>query len=690
MSVTQLPKPPAGPAQPSPSDHDHDPNHDHDSDYDSVHSVAASERPNPRHSLSSTSVRSSTASPTPSAGPSATELALQDQLASLTTAHSSLTHTLRALQVELSDLKRVYQDLQEENESYEVLLGERTLNGEVRGSALFRQSFHWTDNADDGVESALNFGFTGGLEAVGEEDVEELSSEEDSSEEDEGLIREADEMDEDEVERVLLESQGVGSESSGAVSAGRTPRQGRRRSQLRRQRQQSSTGEGGGMDLAAELEAASVDQDEQDRLDRKKAKKEARRQASMASLNGDKRPVTGMTGDGRRMSAVGLGEDLRSEVRQLREANKALTLYVSKIVDRVCSQEGFEKVLAVDYRLATPKVTGSSPEVDPVEETPAAKARPASGFFGLGAGAPAPAPATTPKQDVLNVVATTPNPNTPGGTRKGISWEGVTATFSGMLSRSNTISTSSPATNSHMKPLMLSEARRLDTEEDDDDIRARARLHREMAQLGIEAPAAGNQIWSGKRQSLSAAPPAAVPAPADAASPEIAPRDLDADYTEETAPLEAQLALQSQRAQEAEARAELAGGRSSGFTEPKRRRPGSMRSTTSSSRNSVMGLGISDPASGGAEVATASGSGMASPEPGMLGAPFSQTPGEQTPSPRLGGGDKAGGEGTEATASPTWTKVAGGFKRLSRGLSVSGPPAVSRSPRVEEEGAAEQ
>lgn len=41
---------------------------------------------------------------------------------------------------------------------------------------------------------------------------------------------------------------------------------------------------------------------------------------------------------------------LRAEVRTLRDANKALTLYVSKIVERVCSQEGFEKVLAVDFR----------------------------------------------------------------------------------------------------------------------------------------------------------------------------------------------------------------------------------------------------------------------------------------------------------------------------------------------------
>jgi hypothetical protein len=40
---------------------------------------------------------------------------------------------------------------------------------------------------------------------------------------------------------------------------------------------------------------------------------------------------------------------LRSEVKVLKDANKALSLYASKILDRIIATEGFEHVLAVDY-----------------------------------------------------------------------------------------------------------------------------------------------------------------------------------------------------------------------------------------------------------------------------------------------------------------------------------------------------
>lgn len=458
------------------------------------------------------------------------------------------------------------------------------------------------------------------------------------------------------------------------------------------------------MDLAAELEAADLDEDDQARLERKKAKREKR--AAQASTASDRRGS---------VMTVGLGDDLRSEVRQLREANKALTLYVSKIVDRVCSQEGFEKVLAVDYRLATPKSVMSP--VAPAEEPK--KARPSSGgFFGLGGGGgtPALAPTTplTPAGGANLKKEVTPNPNavandgstTTTGTpnRKGISWEGVTSAFSNVLSRSNTISTSSPsANNSNLKPLRLGagesiNARKIDLEEDEDDIRARMKLHREMAQLGIDGPDGGNQ-W-GHRSSLSSGTSRALNGSSglEEGQAVVVPRDLDKEYTEENAPLAAKLALHAAKVKESDARGELEGGRASGFTEqPKRRRPGSMRSAASSSRNSinasVMGLGISDPADGVGELMSSVNT---TPELGGgggggagLGPAFSPTMGGgRTPSPRMGGSSPLGTvpePGAEGVTSPTWTKVAGGFKRLSRGLSMSGAPvtgvpAVAREP----------
>ncbi|ODO09861.1 hypothetical protein I350_02083 [Cryptococcus amylolentus CBS 6273] len=43
-------------------------------------------------------------------------------------------------------------------------------------------------------------------------------------------------------------------------------------------------------------------------------------------------------------------EALRNEVKHLREAHKALSLYCSKIIDRIIAQEGFEQILSVDYK----------------------------------------------------------------------------------------------------------------------------------------------------------------------------------------------------------------------------------------------------------------------------------------------------------------------------------------------------
>lgn len=159
--------------------------------------------------LSPSPSRSACSSPVPGETTS-TEAALQDQLASLTVAHTSLTATGRALQIELSELKRVYHDLQEENESYEVLLGEKTMNGEM--GDLFRKSL---DHGGGGR----------GLESVGEG-------------------QETDEEEEDEIERVVR--------SNGRGSRGPSTPKTRRKSSVA----------GSGLDLAAELEAAMSDDHE--------------------------------------------------------------------------------------------------------------------------------------------------------------------------------------------------------------------------------------------------------------------------------------------------------------------------------------------------------------------------------------------------------------------------------------------
>ncbi|BGP47259.1 hypothetical protein JCM10450v2_003111 [Rhodotorula kratochvilovae] len=474
--------------------------------------------------------RSSTSSPAPSAtstrsttpstsatsdspsGPSATELSLRAQLDVLTTAHSSLTATLHKLQTEMSDLKRVYQDVQEQNESYEILLGEKTLSGEVRTTALFRQSFSWGESglgADDdgagagGVAYGGAFGFAGGLDPVGEEGELPLSSDEELSAYSDDDDDDDPAKDSDDIERVLLESKGTGSANSGAVAAEKAAR---RRSRRQASLALASRGGGGGLDLAAELEAAAQQDDlDEVEVERMREKEERRQKRRDEKVQRKKAAAAQARRDGS-LSGATEGE-LQSEIRHLREANKALTLYVSKIVDRVCSQEGFEKVLAVDYR-TTPKpaAPGSPDAAGP--PLPDKKPRPASIGFFRSTTAPAastPVPArrvepSTPMSAASYVTApsATPTSASSGGTasagpRKsgGFGWDSVASVFS--LGRSTSATPSPSAAGAGgMKPLMLADsARKLelgDEIEDDEDRRERARIRAEMAQLGFSPP----------------------------------------------------------------------------------------------------------------------------------------------------------------------------------------------------------
>ncbi|KAM0745742.1 hypothetical protein T439DRAFT_384060 [Meredithblackwellia eburnea MCA 4105] len=541
---------------------------DTDLESESELSETPSSRPSRRSSSPNGGLpRSSTASPSPS-GPSPNELALQEQLATLTTAHSSLTSTLRTLQNELSELKRVYQDLQEENESYEILLGEKTLNGEVQGSEFFRRNSFWNEDMFAAPTAALA--------AVGEEGEPSGSgSDGEGSEEEEG----DDEKEELDVEAVLLETQGTGTPNSGAVSAG-TP-------SGKRKKLKKTSGGGGGLDLAAELEAAQwVNEDEEETP--KKKKKKSRKQRLEASE----------------------AEDLRSEVKQLREANKALTLYVSKIVDRVCSQEGFEKVLAVDYRLATPKSGGVSP--DPTSK------------LGYNAAQP---PPTTFRNYSMSLKKDIPTPSTPitspnsapnseerSAGRRILGWNSVSSIFT-RQSQQNAQSSSTPTT--APRPFSLSSegsARKLEVEEDEDDIRERERLRAELALHGLEdsgnswgsrpnsRPGSHGTRSNGSPQSNLDHPISPVQGPMSPSQGSIFATPLPDDPTDldalaQASPLAASQ-IRSIEKKEKEAKSELDQGRASGFTEPKprRHRPGSMRSSISSSSraDSQVGLGISD------------------------------------------------------------------------------------------------
>jgi hypothetical protein len=170
---------------------------------------------------------------------------------------------------------------------------------------------------------------------------------------------------------------------------------------------------------------------------------------------------------------------LRVELKSLREANKALTLYVSKIVDRVCSQEGFEKVLAVDFKSSWREFPSkvatnlSAPSVG--HESTKTLSNPSNGSG-----------STPPPVVSQSKAASRP---------LSLDWRSVSSVFSSALSRSSPPPPPPPQPNG-FKPLLLAEAttlapRQLPTDEDEDDVRERERLRAEMALHGIVTSASG-------------------------------------------------------------------------------------------------------------------------------------------------------------------------------------------------------
>lgn len=179
----------------------------------------------------------------------------------------------------MSDLKRVYQDLQEENESYEILLGERTLSGEVRDSSLFQTSAA-------GEEAS---GATGPLEPV-REHVEDDTDDSASTTTD--AVSTADSS--EDIEQMILESKGVGRLDAGAVAA-------RRGEPPRRSPRLNSRSEAGGetLDLAAELasaERADEAEEEEQQRHRRREEKRRRKKGERARLEEQRRAQLALEG----------------------------------------------------------------------------------------------------------------------------------------------------------------------------------------------------------------------------------------------------------------------------------------------------------------------------------------------------------------------------------------------------------
>lgn len=396
--------------------------------------------------------------------------ALRLELSTLSTSYSSLQSTLVLLQTQLVDLKRVNHELQEENESYMILLREKTLSGQFD---LMRQVGGGSSDEDYSDEEASTD--VGSLRSAGRNTLDRVEEE-------------LPESLEEELER-SLEPRDTDSPTS--HNARHLNRQGRKVGTSTSHSPSAPRGEsladlpitGPGLDLAAELGRA----ENKDIL-----AGHAIEDRDRSVLNGKKRSKK--SSDGRKVSlseAPGMEpsgslndiDALRTEVKSLKDANKALSLYASKIIDRIIAQEGFEHVLAVDYEPATPSTATASKS--PSASSPP-KARPQSVIVGRSTSSPMPTSDSSRLSSPFNPpkLGNPPNPPSTKTQRRSLSFDWKSfSLFNGAEKKPET--TLRPLT---LKPgaSPVTGARKLETQEDEEDRRERERLNATMKLMGIQ------------------------------------------------------------------------------------------------------------------------------------------------------------------------------------------------------------
>jgi len=382
--------------------------------------------------------------------------ALKLELSTLSTSYASLQSTLVLIQTQLVDLKRVNQELQEENESYLILLREKTLNGQfdvvkqVGGASISSED----DGSDDdrksiGIDS-MRSRTRSTLDIVEEEPFDGMDS----------------------------EALGETSDSDISHHISRRPER-RRASSSLAHRGESLAGlpiTGPGLDLAAELGRAenkdilagtSIDDGD--------------RHAPVSKVKRSKKETLKLPQSGTNLENI---EALRTEVKSLKDANKALSLYASKIIDRIIAQEGFEHILAVDYEKepSTPLTavphTNNSKSLPFSQPAPKLKPRPQSTIFpkSFEIKSPLPPPMAGP---------------TSKAQRRSLSFDWKSFSLFNTEKKPDSTPTLRPLT---LKPgaTSVTSARKLDNLEDEEDRKERERLHATMKLMGIQPTTPGH------------------------------------------------------------------------------------------------------------------------------------------------------------------------------------------------------
>ncbi|KAG8995915.1 hypothetical protein FRB94_008708 [Tulasnella sp. JGI-2019a] len=532
--------------------------------------------------------------------------ALKMELTTLSTSHASIQNTLHLLQTQLNDFKTINKELQEENESYNILLRERTLSGRFD---IMRATGTRSPDEDEGVFSHP-VEDTPIQKAFGEDRLGRSMSVRSRSttldvvpEHDEvaGAPSELGRRDESPESKHSKRSRRAGGKTGSPVLRG------------------ESLGDlpitGPGLDLAAELGRAENKDILEGRVEPSRTETAQQEQSRAESEE---------------------MQSLRTEVKSLKDANKALSLYASKIIDRIIAQEGFEHVLAADYespvksrnngppkpstgstsasKQAKPPVAQPVSAPSPQPEPPASKPRPKSLFFaaskpelpvldqstaGLEAAPPMGRSTTStseigPSAPAMAMTSSAPTPidSADKRTKRGMSmdWKGITSLFGG----SSAAPTPDPK-NDKFRPLTLNaatpiipaNARKVETVEDANDRKERERLLATMKLMGIETPAPSSNPLSGSQTppqlqgqgSSASQPPLASPPPSGRVafftrfrSSEAVPQAPAAQSspltTEALEQAEAESTLAALDAREKSQAAEYAKGKGgSGFTE---------------------------------------------------------------------------------------------------------------------------
>jgi len=404
--------------------------------------------------------------------------ALKLELSTLSTSHASLQNTLALLQTQLVDLKRVNNQLQEENESYNILLREKTLSGQYD---LFRQVNGDSPSSGDEDGQTDDLGDVGSVQSGAHST--QLGTVDEHPDEDHLHT----DLGTDRGDDLMPNSDDEGSLAREGSTRGKRSRQGRNRlgSHSPPPRGESLAGlpiTGPGLDLAAELGRA----ENKDILEG--------HPVDVSGPPKDKRGKKGVS-ESRKVSAADSGMErtdshnevntLRTEIKSLKDANKALSLYASKIIDRIIAQEGFEHVLAIDYESkspATPTATLAPPDISAGADPKPKRRNTMAARLNSN---------PSPQVEKLTTFNSPPPPsNTPPSrsSRRSLSfdWRALSSLVGGDKDKK-------PEANPNLRPLTLkpgsvSGARKLETQEDEEDRKERERLDATMKLMGIEKP----------------------------------------------------------------------------------------------------------------------------------------------------------------------------------------------------------